>query len=218
MCADWLVISTFFLGICALVAPYVEGLLERTIFAPNLRFDFELGSPYCHLTREDDRLVYYFRFKIDNSYEKERFHRASQAKNCETVLEGMWIYDSSDDSPDRPIKIKNFTPVNLNMGPLFAGITKFIDLNPSRSVFCDIGHVYKNDCRFYLNLLEHYNAQSEYEHLDPGDRYILQYGVYSGNSKHKEMYLDISWSGEWNDIPIAMFRELVIAPTNRPRD
>ena len=203
---DWLIIGTFFLGFCALVAPYISGFTERTFFAPNLRFLFKLDSPYCHITTAGNTLVYYFRFKIENSYKKERFHRASLARNCEVVLECLWKYDSSGN----PIEIKNFTPVNLNMGPQFAGIKKYIDLNPSRSVFCDIGHISQNENRFHLDILDHYNAQRGYEYLDPGDRCILQYGVYSGNSKHNKMYFNISWSGKWKDNPDEMFRELVI--------
>lgn len=214
MPGDWLVIATFSLGICALVAPYVSGLTDRTLFAPNLRFLFELGPPYCHKTTAGDIPAYYFRFWIVNNYEKELFHRASQARNCESVLENIWKYDSSG----KPIKIKNFTPVNLNMGPLFAEKMKFIDLNPSRGVFCDIGHVNQNDSRFILDILDHYNVQIQYESLDPGDTCILQYGVYSGNSKHKTEYFKISWSGKWKDNSDDMFKELVIERTRNPEN
>ncbi len=65
---DWLIIGTFFLGFCALVAPYISGFTERTFFAPNLRFLFKLDSPYCHMTTAGNTLVYYFRFRIENSY------------------------------------------------------------------------------------------------------------------------------------------------------
>ena len=67
-------------------------------------------------------------------------------------------------------------------------------------------------------MLEHYNVQSQYESLDPGDTRILQYGVYSGNSKHKTEYFKISWSGEWRDNSDDMFKELVIEHTKNPEN
>jgi len=216
MYMDELTFATLFLGFCALVAPYVGEVYHQTLLAPNLRFLFKQDSPHCHKTTyANGDPVYYFRFEISNSYEtKSVFRRVSHATNCEAVLENMWKYDSSGS----PIKIKNFTPVNLNMGPLFLGPMRFIDLNLSRSVFCDIGHINKQDPRFYFDVLVHYNAQREYEYLEPGERCILQYGVYSGNSSHKEQYYNVSWSGKWDDETEKMFRELVITPTNNPEE
>lgn len=221
MSEDLLVIATvalafftFILGICALLAPIIDGLKDRTLFAPNLKIFFKLDSPYCHKTNAGSIPAYYFRFRIVNCYKNGRFHYASQARNCEAVLENIWKYDSSGE----PVQIKNFTPVNLNMGPQFAGIKKFIDLNPSRGVFCDIGHICQSDSRFSLDMLEHYNVQRQYEYLDPGDEYILQYVVYSGNAKDRTQCFHISWSGKWKENPEDMFRELVIKLADKPKN
>lgn len=233
---DWnLVIATIFLGFCAILAPYISKWVERNVYAPKLIISFKLAPPFCHRTilrntnespvRKEP--VYFFRFKVENIGK-------SQARKCEVVLENLWIYDSSNN----PKKYPNFSPVNLNMIPAFLGTQFLMDLNPKRFFYCDIGHIASekyqreiesqdqkrpfidtipnysgNDLRFVLDSPIFFYSQPNC--LIPGT-YVLQFGIYSENAAYKEAFLSISWSGKWQEQNEDMFREIVIAKTDRP--
>ena len=216
------ILGTLFLGACALFVPYLAEIVKRKAFAPNLKILFELAQPFCHKTSwrsppnsptQIEEQVYYFRFQVANEGK-------TQARQCEIVLENLWIYDSANN----PQLYPNFSPVNM----IWVGASnEFININPNRSVFCDIGHIssanyqrkieqnsfidipgYRgNDLRFVLDLRQIFYSQPNC--LGPG-RYILQVGLYSENAVCQKECFDISWSGKWQDGEDGMFREIVI--------
>jgi len=226
---DWIyILGTLFLGACALFVPYLAEIVKRKAFAPNLKILFELAPPFCHQTNwrsppsspiQIEEPVYYFRFQVVNEGK-------TQAKQCEVVLENLWIYDSANN----PQLYPNFSPVNM----IWVGASnEFININPKRRFFCDIGHIssanyqrkieqngfidipgYRgNDLRFVLDLRQIFYSQPNC--LGPG-RYILQVGLYSENAGYQKEFFDISWSGRWQDGDDEMFREIVIARTRSP--
>ena len=157
--------------------------------------------------------VYYFRLGIDNIGK-------SQAKKCEVVLEKIWIIENEISR-----EITNFSPGNLTW--VGAKELQYIDINPQRSVFCDIGHIAsrqyqmtrellqrvplsgnrRNDLCFMLELRDHFNAQPDCLHRG---NYILDIGIFSENADYKKTRLKISWSGEWKDSETEMFKEIDI--------
>lgn len=211
---DWnLIFATIFLGLCALLVPFLERYL-RYLYRPKLEFLFKLVPPNCHLTKyPPSEPVYYFRLEIENT-------GSSQAKKCEVVLEKIWKIER-----EIPKEVPNFSPGNL----LWVGANgqQYIDINPRRSVFCDLGHIAsrhyqrtnellqrvpligcdRNDLCFMLELSHHFYAQPDCLH--PGN-YILDIAIFSENADYKKTRLKISWSGEWRDSEIEMFREIDI--------
>ncbi len=195
--SDWVLIGTsLFLGASALFVPYLAEIVKRIAFAPDLKMLFELAPPFCHKTRfrsppgpnQIDEPVYYFRFQVVNEGK-------TQARLCEATLENLWIYDSAG----KPQRYPNFSPINMRwVGSLDKlGLPeKFININPNRRIFCDIGHIssesyqknieqkqlldipgYRgNDLRFVIDLREIFFSQPNC--LGPG-RYILEVGLYS---------------------------------------
>ncbi len=213
---DWnLIFATIFLGICALLVPFIERI-ERFIDRPKLNFSFRLAPPDCHLTKRmitrgtqiSFEPVYYFRLKIDNTEGK------SQARKCEVVLEKISVVEDAIES-----EVPNFPPGNL----IWVGTKEqYIDINPRRSVFCDIGHIAsrqyqlteeldqrvslpgyrRDDLCFMLELLHHFKAQPNCLHRG---KYILDIGVYSENAAYQKARFEISWSGEWKNSETEMF-------------
>ena len=219
---DWnLIWVTLFLGVCALLAPPISKWVEHNMYAPKLEFSFRLAPPYCHRTRYNSgEPVYYFRLRIDNIGN-------SQARNCEVVLEKIWIYEN-----ETPREFPNFSPVNLIWVTGSVGTrVQYIDINPKRSVFCDIGHIAspqhqttvelnhfiylpggrRNHHCFMLELLQMFNAQPNCLHIG---KYILEVGLYSENAKYRKACFEISWSGIWKDSEIEIFREINIVQTD----
>jgi hypothetical protein len=225
---DDLVIATYALGAATLIlgaiALFGPKWAECNLYAPKLKLLFELDPPFCHKTQwkaagVDPEPVYYFRLRIINNGK-------STAKKCEVVLENLWIYDN-----EVPKRIQNFSPVNLTWVTGTGERLQYIDINPERGYFCDIGHIssihyqrrielYKfidadgypvcrrNDLRFMLELLQSFNAQSNY--LCPKIKYILEIGLHSGNAHYKNGFLEICFSGKWEDDQDLMFREEMI--------
>lgn len=218
---DWVIIFTsIFLGACALLVPYLAELVKRHAFAPCLNISYRHEPPFSHKTRySTNEPVYYFRFQVVNDGK-------TQARLCEVVLENLWIYDAAN-SPQRYL---NYSPVNLK----WSGESNiFVNINPSRKIFCDIGHISStnaqrneqqncidisgytgDDLRFFLELHQIFNVQPSC--LKPS-KYILQIGLYSENGGYQKIFLEISWSGQWRDSEIDMFREIVITRTEEPK-
>ena len=226
---DWILMGTaLFLGICALFVPYLAEIVKQKAFAPRLKILFELAPPFCHKTTwryppgSQQRLeepVYYFRCLVVNEGK-------TQARLCEVVLENFWIYDSAG----KPQVYPNFSPVNMR----WVGTTgEFININPKRRVFCDLGHISSekyqrvleqerfidiagyegSDLRFKLEGLRVFYAQPN---CFPPGKYIIEIGLYSENAGYQKEFFDISWSGKWKDGEKEMFREIVIARAKKP--
>jgi hypothetical protein len=227
--SDWvLILTALFLGSCALFVPYFSEIIKRKAFAPNPKINFQLSPPFCHKTYwrsqpninpQVEEPVYFFRFQIINEGK-------SRANRCEVVLENLWIYDSSQTPQLHP----NFSPVNM----VWVGAAShFVDINPGRRMFCDIGHISSqayqnsaeqrnfidipgttgNDLRFLFDLSQYFYSQPNC--LCRG-RYIIQIGFYSENAGNKKVFFDISWSGRWQDSESEMFREIVIKVCKEP--
>lgn len=229
LATDWILIGTaFFLGVCALLAPYFAEIIKRKALAPRLEIFFELTPPFCHKTIwrplpgsavRIEEPVYYFRCLVKNKGK-------TQARLCEVVLENLWIYNSAGSPKVYP----NFSPVNMH----WSGTTaEFININPDRRVFCNLGYISSekyqkeveqerffdipgyggSDLRFRLDLVRSFHSQPN---CFPPGRYIIEVGLYSENAACQKKFFDISWSGNWQDGVSEMFREIVIAPTKSP--
>lgn len=226
-------IATLLLGVIAIISPFISKWVECNLYKPKLEILFELDAPFCDKTewrfpldrnaevQRRPEPVYYFRLRIKN--EKGR----SPAKKCEVVLENLWIYNNGV-----PKKFQNFSPVNLVwVAGLVGEKQQYIDINPGRGYFCDIGHISSrqyqgeterysaidasgypsctaNHLRFMLDLLQVFNSQSNY--LCPGRRYILEIGLHSENADYQRAFFEISWSGDWRDDPENMFKKEII--------
>jgi hypothetical protein len=201
-----LIFVTLLLGFCALLAPFITKYAEHHMYAPKLEFSFELDQPYCHKTvYTGGEPVYYFRLQIENT-------GGSQARKCEVVLEKIWTIEN-----ETPTEVHNFTQVNLIWSGLRDKEIQYIDINPRRRIFCDIGHITSaemmrytggnNNLLFVLELLHMFNAYSN--QLRPG-KHILEIGLYSENATYQKINLEISWSGVWKDSANEMFREINI--------
>lgn len=217
-------VATLFLGLIAISGPFISKWAERT----ELKVLFELDSPFCHKTvfkfkgvQRRPEPVYYFRLRVENE-------GRSPAKKCEVVLENLWV--SEDD--DIPKKFQNFSPVNLlwvtgSEGPR----PQYIDINPKRGYFCDIGHISsmqyqreierddfndalgypsctRNHSCFMLALLQVFNSQSNY--LCPNRKYILEIGLYSENASHQKVFYEFFYSGGWSEDQEEMFKKEII--------
>lgn len=218
-----MIVTTLFLGIIALIVPYFSERFKRKLFSPTCIFSFSLSPPDCHLTNWTEvsniieKPVYYFRFLITNTGK-------STLLNCENVVEEIWHFDSSG----KPIKVKNFSPVNLKWSGQHG--KQFINLNPGRREFCDIGYMptlayqknqsitqnsilqnisgyNKQELRFAFEFAKNFNSQLNC--LPPG-KYAIKITTYSENYKSVTNNLKISWSGEWKDREEDFFKELVI--------
>jgi hypothetical protein len=219
--SDWVLVGTsIFLGAIALFVPYLAEVLKRKLFEPNLKLTFSQFPPACHLTYWRSPVnpslkepVYFFRADLVNEGK-------SQARFCEAVLEELWIYDAAGN----PKRVERFSPVKLRYDEQG---TKFVDLNPKRPIFWNIGHIsspthqtndekprfidipgsYSDELRFFLELFEFPYGQPNC--LVPGT-YGLKIAIYSENSRAQHLLLKLSWSGKWQETEQDMFRELVI--------
>jgi hypothetical protein len=218
--SDWILVGTaLFLGLAALVVPWLSEVVKRKAFKPKLRIIFELKPPFCHKThwQPGNHDVYFCRFLVENT-------GRSLARLCEVVLEDLWIYDASGSA----VKFDNFSPVNLKW--VTGSSPQFIDINPGRKFFCSIGHISSfayqqltekpkmvditgsgpsSALRFLLDQRENYFSQPNC--FIPG-KYGIRVKLFSENSPQKQAYFEISWSGNWKTTEDEMFRELVIRP------
>lgn len=219
---DWVIIGTaIFLGLCALFVPFLAELIKRKLFAPRLRMEFSQKHPYCHKTkRKDGSLVYYFRFIVVNEGK-------SQAKFCEAILEELWILNSSGEF----VQDENFSPVNLiwvgqyEQREGYLVKKQFININPKRKIFCDIGHISHPDFQKSLEKSQFYLEKdseelkfffdtpvrffSQRDCISPGKAKI-KISIYSENASKCERYFIIEWFGNWKEKEQDMFREIVI--------
>jgi len=230
--SDWVLIFTsLFLGTTALFVPLLAELVKRNVFAPKLHISFELAPPYCIRTywrainNPDFReLVYYFRFQVRNN-------GLSQARLCEAVLEELWIYDASGN----PSKLSNFTSVNLRWAgenPQLMDNPQYINVNPQRRVYCDIGHLsslahqQREERKIFIDMpgrngesLRFLLDQLQYPYSQPNcfapGRYGIKVSIYSENAARQEARFTITWSGKWQETEPEMFRELVIQGVDR---
>lgn len=221
--SDWiLVATTVFLGSIALIAPVISEAIKRKYFAPKLKVTFERTPPYCHKTYwrnqnvpNFNEPVYYFRFQLANDGK-------SQLRNVEAVLEELWVHDTAG----LPQKFTGFSDINLHWSGKQG---RFVDINPGRQFYCDIGHIsspkyqknaeskhfidipgqHQENNRFLLDLLEYPYSQPNC--LIPG-KYSLKISLYSENAPPKTLYFEIAWSGNWQGTEEEMFRELSISP------
>ena len=214
-----MVFSTIFLGICAIFCaifgPFIAEKIKRKWLAPRLIIEFSQTHPYCHLTeRTDGSLVYYFRFLVINEGK-------SQARFCEALLEELWLADNSG----KFIQDENFSSVNLIWVGQYDknGIhKKFVNINPKRKIFCDIGHIShpkiaeksvfflekdSQELKFLFDITDRFFAQRDC--ISPGKAKI-KISISSENAPKCERYFQIEWSGNWKDQEQDMFREIVI--------
>jgi len=225
--SDWvLILTTIFLGVIAIWGDKVK----EFFFAPKIKVLFEEVSPYCHKTFYRPSLleippsdlnepVFFFRFEIENA-------GSAKLRACEAKLEQLWIYNSAG----KPQKIQGFNDVSLVW---VNGRRPVIDLNPYRRDYCNIGHIaspkyqkefearifndlpgsHDQQLRFVFELAE--SPHSQPNCLIPG-KYAIKVMLYSENTRPKELWFEIAWSGNWQDNETEMFRELTLNQTSSP--
>lgn len=222
--ADWVLIGcSLFLGIAALLAPWVAEWLKRRFYAPVINVRFSLRTPDCHITRSDLTIgdqfvsreeVFVYRILVEN-------RGRSQAKRCEAVIEGIDRADASGQF----ITFPRFTPTSIEWG---AGYREFLDINPHRHFFCDLAYVYSpnhqdefrrlgsfqnwpgldpSQLGVTLRPIQHFYSQPN--HLLPG-RYRLHLAIFSENAKVVRTLIEVAWSGNWRTTEEAMFQECVV--------
>jgi hypothetical protein len=217
--SDWvLILCNLFLGIVALVAPYVSECIKRWRFSPKLKIEFNEAPPGCHKTRLTGQNInepcYYFRLIVTNIGK-------STARNCEAILENL---EQANAAGGYSTKTKTrFTPVKLNWGSLQG---EYININPSRRCFCDLLHVPSENyqkqfpgpnvnprsCSAFpigilLDVKFHMNSQPS---RLPIGKYRVEIAIYSENATKVNRTFEIAWSGNWKDQEEDMFKELVI--------
>lgn len=217
--------NTLALSFVALFVPYLSEKLKRSYFAPKLKINFSLEPPDCHVTQSKgrdehgnilfDEPDFYFRFRVENTGK-------SQARKCEAVIEGLLFQNSSG----KYTRLSQFTPVNLVWGS--GNSTEFTDINPGRSIPCDLCHIpsivlqnkYEGIGK-YVDSAENNNSalgvvlcQKIALHSQPNrlfqGRYRVEVSIYSENAKKIEKVFQISWSGNWKDRELEMFREILV--------
>lgn len=226
--SDWVIVGTsLFLGIAALLAPYIAELLKREWFAPKLEISYRHAPPYSLRTEwrgaNVNEPVFYFRFEAVN-------RGKSQAKLCEAILEELWIFNVAGEA----FKLQNFSPVNLHWAG-YDGIV-YRNITPGRrGIYCDIGHISSpqyqqqhekvkphfidiqgregTSMRFLFDEIQYPYCQPSC--LTP-ERYLIRVSLYSENAKPAQQWFEITWSGNWQDSEAEMLREIVIRPTRKP--
>lgn len=220
-----LTLATLLVAIVALFTavfgPYLSELVRERFRAPRLAMWWEEVTPHCIKTFfgapfTNDNAVYYFRFRAANEGE-------AQARLCEAVLENLWTCDAAGNARPYP----NFAPRNLGIEtdrPL-----QPISINPhKRWLYCAIGHVSSPD---YQAKYETGKLQDIKDNLDPKllrfalegksithgqpvllgpGKYTIQVTLFSENASPTSGFFTITWSGNWQTEPTAMFNECVI--------
>lgn len=212
---DWIqIISIVVLAATAFIAPYVIEIWKFRYRSPSLRIKFKLAPPDCHRTIMANQAssfpVYYFRFLVENL-------GRTQAEECEVVLEKVFKENSAGELEE----VNNFGPVNLNWS---AYKHKPRTIQPSRSIYCDLGRIQHPDYNYHSQYSRISNQEqravkfvfemsfayySQWDCLVPGN-YRLVVSVYSKNASKVTREFNLSWSGEWKDDERDMFRELVL--------
>jgi len=80
----------------------------------------------------------------------------SQARFCEAVLNELWLADISG----HLIKDPNFSSINLNWSSQLQP-KQFLDINPERELFCDIGHISSPDFQKNKEISQFYTDNRE---------------------------------------------------------
>jgi hypothetical protein len=222
--SDWVLISTtVFLGAVALLTPVVGDSMKHWWLRPRLRIDYVPEPPGSHKTRLDVRLspsqiekrsTYYFRFSVTNC-------GRTQAHRCEAVLEELWFAN-----PEGGLqRLRTFGSISLIWG---AGYDDFVEINPSRSFYCDFITVPDEAAQATFNMFGQYidlppNAAppcglvlctraafySQPNRLSPGT-YRLKVAVYSENADPVRVSFEVIWSGRWREEEELMMNECVI--------
>ncbi len=198
----------------ALLGPAGAEWIKRRWFGPDLRIEFRLEPPWSHRTGTGGGWpVYYFRLSVQN-------RGGTQARRCEMILEELWVRDSAG----RYIREANFFGVYL-VWSVVGG--QFIDLNPERRIYCDIGFipepakqaVYFQQGRPEFqpgdrNVPSFFFGQEvlpfvQRSYVGPGS-YEIVVVLYGENCGHVRRRFRIDWSGTWRPDERDMFKEIVI--------
>jgi len=208
-------IGVIFLGTIALF----QEQFKRWWFAPKLRIDFRLESPYCSKTPlylwmkpQDlpgeiriDTEAYYFRVGVIN-------FGKSQARLCEVFIAELQEYREN-----RWQEIEYFQQVNLKWD---TGKSQdaYMHINPSPiRLLSDIGHIVKGNKNVPEHILNRFHLDYLYsiggyqpQYLDANKKYRFKITVISENAKPVSRHFELFWTGVWKDTPEEMFKEITI--------
>jgi hypothetical protein len=217
--SDWVQIgSTLILGGIALFGFVITEFFKRRFFVPRLEVQYKNEPPYCVKTEftspEDPNLhepVYYYRLILRN-------HGKSVAAQCEAVLEEIWQYDVSDspkqvriiDAQNLPIGEgfnKNVKPNHdVKIGFFHLSSKAFQDKSERRAFTSVPG---KNTADLCIKLEQKGVPNTQVNCLAPG-KYGLRINIYSDNTPPLSIYLQVIWSGKWQDNEDDLHQELVV--------
>lgn len=224
--SNWVqVLTSLFLGVCALFVPRIAEGVRRRAYAPRLEVGYEHRAPFVHRTywvnRNDPTKrvpAHFFRLLVKNAGK-------SAAKRCELVLENLWVFDAAGAAH----RAQDFSPVSLRFDE--SG-ERFLDLNPRRRVFWNIGHISSPDhftsveraycvdfpeaarsnTRFVFDQVEIPIAQPNC--LSEGCM-AFELVLTSDNAKTQARFYKIRWLGEWKDGHEEMLRTAVLEELGR---
>jgi hypothetical protein len=236
--SDWILVgTTLFLGAVAIFGPTVTDWIKERLYAPKLVVKFDQDSDVSvriatyirgqafieesgqgRIEKLNEK-TYYIRFLVCNLGK-------SKLKGCEVVLEAMWVLDAGD----RKVPLKSFSDVNLH----WAGREdQFVDLNPGRCVYCDLGHVSTEKMQQlerqkpgYIDVpgkedepgLRFLLDQLAYPYGQPNcfarGKYLVQVAFISENTPKQTHCFRIAWSGKWREKDEEMFIELTMTKTD----
>lgn len=187
--------------------------LKKILSSPELIIVFNLKEPICIKcptkirkadgTNEDSE-GYYFRFKVRNI-------GRSRAKNCECCIEALktktnneWITDDT------------FQPMKLQWSNRPG--QEFIDIEAnSYGSFCDLVNIdrYNIIKQNSPNLVINYGPgmavpYSQQSRLEVNKKHKVDIVIYSENITPKKVSFEIEFSGNWQDQPKEMFKEISI--------
>lgn len=214
----------------AILSPIIVDDIRKSRDKPKITVEFEEKPPFCLKTKlnvekknpptgvpkKSQYQAYFFRIKVINTGN-------SLMKNCEVLLNSLyWEKDG------QYLKVDNFSEVHLN----WVGTdSNFIDLNPLRPVYCDIGKIgnaeYQNGVEKnnpgYYDIHENADHEglrftfclTEVPFFQPNcltkGKFKFGVTIFTENASSKYLKFEVNWSGKWQESIEEMFSEFQLS-------
>jgi hypothetical protein len=222
--SDWVLIcTTLLLALSAFLTPLVGDAIKGHWLRPQIRISYVPHPPGAHRTRLDIRLspsqvepqsVYYFRFAVENVGK-------TQAQKCEAVIEELWVRNDKGGLERLP----HYGPSAMVWG---AGYSDFININPTRTFYCDFLSAPNHAAQGRIDLFGQYvdlstvpegklglviSARdafySQPNRLPPG-YYRFKIAIFSANADTARAVFEVDWHGDWHDSEPLMLESVPI--------